>query len=191
MSGSKLLRWSIGSTLIVGCVVLVLAVTLTRGVSVTANSSQATIVTLLPPGDAHAGELITVKLVVNNARNLAGFQSTVSFDPTQLHLTGAKVENELASSGRGIVQLGPVFRDSAVVIGAATCPVAQCDDSRPGRIAGAIPGVDGQITLATISFYSAAPGRYTLKLDDVRLVDTQGQRLMAGAANTVLDVSAR
>src|SRR6185503_8201466 len=75
--------------------------------------SGPTAVSLFAPRAAGVGELISVKLVVNNVRNLAGFQATVSVDPTQLRLTGAAVLPDLSRTGRDILDLGPVWPEEA------------------------------------------------------------------------------
>lgn len=185
------MRRSIYMALIIGVVAFALASSLMRRADATVLGPQGTMVALLPPPAARAGELITVKLVVQNAHNLAGFQSTVSFDSTKLRLTGATIERGLTRSGRGMLQLGPVLRDSSVVVGAATCPAAVCSDPRPSQAARILQGVDGDADLATVSFYTETPGRYELTLGGVQLVDPQGVPLVAGTASALLDVTAR
>jgi hypothetical protein len=151
------------------------------------GASGDTVLTLVPSGDVRAGQLITLKLVANNANDLAGFQGTVQYDPA-LRLTGAGVDNALARSGRGLVPLGPVMRDGSVVLGAATCPVSDCG-STPGRAGPRVEGgLSGQVELGTLEFYSAAPGSYSLTLDGVQFVDPQGNPLLVRAEPLVLEV---
>jgi len=156
-----------------------------------AVAADTPLVTLAPATQAYAGELIVVRLLATNVHNLAGFQSTVRFDPANLRLTGASVSNGLAAGGRALLQLGPVLRDGAVAIGAATCPTASCTDRRFASAPRAPAGLDGQVELATISFYTETPARYQLTLEGVQLVDPQGGRLAAGIANTTIDVTTR
>jgi hypothetical protein len=152
------------------------------------GASGDTLLKLEQAGPARPGELITVRLVANNASDLAGFQGTVQYDSAGLRLTGASVETGLERSGRGLVALGPVMRDGAVVLGAATCPVSDCG-STPGR---AVPrvetGVSGTVELGTLEFYSTAPGTYQLTLDGVKFVDPQGNTLAVRAEPLVLEV---
>lgn len=155
------------------------------------GASQDTVVTLVPTGEANVGELITLKLVANNARDLAGFQSSVQFDPTNLRMTGASVEGALGREGRGLVPLGPVMTDGKVALGAATCPIADCG-SGTGTFSRAVEtGVNGSVELGTIEFVSSAAGSYTLNLDGVQFVDPQGNKLNVRVEPFVLTVQSR
>lgn len=147
-------------------------------------------VSLVVPAQAGAGRLIAVKLVAARVANLAGFQATVSYDPARLRLTGARIEKGLARGGRDVLPLGPVLREGSVVLGAATCPVAACNDPRPATAKRALEGIAGTVELAVFEFYSEQTGRYELRLDGVILVDPQGARLPAKAAGAVLEVTA-
>lgn len=162
----------------------------TRGAA-TAGAPAETTLTLEVPRRARPGELIRVKLVATGAADLAGFQGTVRFDPTQLRLTGAAIEKGLSKGGRDILPLGPVLRRDSVVLGAATCPVAACGDSRPARAVRQPRGVNGRVELATIEFYTETAGQYELRLEGVSLVNPQGTLLPSRAAGSVLRVSAR
>lgn len=156
------------------------------------NASQETEVVLVAPSDAHPGELLTVKVVARNVRNLGAFQSTVRFDPSQLRLTGATIAEDLKRSGRDVMEMGPVLRDDAAVIGAITCPIGRCGDAKPGiSLRQLLAGVGGEVELGTISFYAAAPGSYQLSLEQVQLADSQGNVLSAQSVNTTLVVQAR
>ena len=150
--------------------------------------SGPTAVSLVAPRSAGVGELISVKLVVNNVRNLAGFQATVSVDPTQLRLTGAAVLPDLSRTGRDILDLGPVWPEEAddnadiapswVALGAATCPVSDCSVAGDARKARLLPdGVSGRVELGLIQFMAAAPGQYLVQVSNVKLVDPQGAAL--------------
>ena len=144
----------------------------------TANAVDGeTMVVLVAPASSAPNELLTVKLIVHNARNLAGFQATVRFDPNQLHPTGAALEDELARSGREVLRLDPVMREDSVALGAATCPVAQCSELPVEEIARPAQGVYGRVELATFQFIASTPGRYVLQLDEVQLVDPEGKPL--------------
>lgn len=155
------------------------------------GASQDTIVTLVPDGNVNANELITLKLVARNAHDLAGYQGTVHFDTANLRLTGASVESGLGRDGRGLVPLGPVTRDGSVVLGAATCPIADCG-SGSGTFGRPVEnGVSGSVDLGTLEFFSSEPGSYTINLDGVQFVDPQGNKLNVRAEPFVLTVQAR
>ncbi len=150
-------------------------------------TSGPTAISLVAPRSATVGELISLKLVVNNVRNLAGFQATVSVDPAQLRLTGAAALPDLSRTGRDLLALGPVWPDDEedsdaapgwVALGAATCPVADCSvagDARTARLL--TDGVSGRVELALIHVLASQPGQYRVELSNVKLVDPLGTPL--------------
>lgn len=169
---------------------LALAGAALSGGSAAARSAPAATVALLPPAHARAGDLINVRLVARGAHDLAGYQGAVRFDPAQLRYISAEVSAGFGAAGQEVLPLGPVLRDGAVALGAATCPVAICHASRSVPAAQVL-GLDGQVELGVVSFYAAAPGRYRLTLADVRLVDPQGSPLASVTSDTFVDVAAR
>ncbi|HEX6287618.1 MAG TPA: hypothetical protein VFZ66_00430 [Herpetosiphonaceae bacterium] len=156
-----------------------------------ASTSQVTTISLEPARSARVGEAITVRLVVTGARNLAGFQARVQFDSSNLRLVDASAAAELEGTGRDLLALQPVLREGAVSLAAATCPVANCHDTRHARAARINRGIDGRAVLGTLVFYTDQPGRYALSLDGVKLVDPQGSLLAVTTTNAVLDVTAQ
>lgn len=156
-----------------------------------ASASQVATVTLEPVGSNQAGAAMTVRVVANHVRNLAAFQAKVRFDNTQLRLLDASAANDLEGSGRDLLALEPVEQPGSVTIGAATCPVKDCHDTRPKRAQRIDHGVNGRVVLATIEFSAAQPGQYALALDSVKLVDPQGNAIAFTTADTVLDVATK
>ena len=152
-------------------------------------AQQGTVVTLVPPEQVRVGETITVKLVVHNANNLAGFQSTVNYDASHLYAAGAIMDTGLGQSGRDIMPSSPLLAEGSVIVGAGTCPVADCSDSQFNTATRIADGVDGYVELVKLELIANAPGSYELSLQDVQLVDPQGNQLGAATANAVLEVS--
>ncbi len=183
-------KWLVNTlALLVTFAVLVLASLMLLNRAPSAGAVQpGTVISLVPPARAGAGEVTSVKLVASNAANLAGFQATVIFDAASLRFAGATVESGLEQGGRGLIPLGPATREGAVAIGAATCPAADCSDTEPEKARQQSLGVDGTVELATIEFLPGAPGRYTLLLEGVQLVDPQGNLQAATPAHAELVV---
>lgn len=189
MTIARLQRRSSSSSALAIIAVLAMIVVLFFGYSAV-NASQETTVELVPAGNATTDDIITVKLVARNVRNLGGFQSTVRFDPAQLHVSGATLSNDLKRSGRDVLPLGPVLRDNAAVFGAVTCPAGSCADVQPQRsFMRMLTGVGGDVELGNVQFLASAPGTYNLTLENVQLVDPQGNRLTVRAINTTLTVN--
>lgn len=155
-----------------------------------ARASGETTLTLVPVGQVRAGELITVRLVARNARDLAGFQGSVRYDTAGLRLTGASVDEGLGQGGRDVLPMGPVMSEGQVALGAATCPIGDCASQEPALARRVEGGVNGQVTLGTLEFVSQAPGSYNLSLDGVIFVDPQGNPLAVQAESLELLVRA-
>jgi hypothetical protein len=161
--------------------------------------SGPTALSLVAPRSATVGELIEVKLVANNVKNLAGFQARVSVDPTQLRITGAAILPDLSRGGRDILSLGPVWpvieddidpNASWVAFGAATCPVADCSvagDARDARLS--LEGVSGRVELGLLHFLATEPGQYWVEVSNVKLVDPQGEPLDTTLNGVLLTVT--
>lgn len=177
-------RWIYPAVLSLTLLVIIVAVALSSN---TARASQETLVTLVPSGPAQVGESVTVKLFVENSHNLAGFQSSVSYDAALVKVGDVEVSADLERNGRDLLTLGPTGRDGVLVLGAATCP-ADCNSAEPWNDFKTEIGVDGRVELASLSFSSEVAGTYELKLENVKLVDPQGNLLVSGIANTVIEV---
>lgn len=192
MNNKRLRRTQITTAILVTALALLALALFSRyGRGAEAGAPGTAQVRLVQAPERRAGELLTVQVVAENAANLAGFQATVRFDPTQLRMTGATIEDELGGSGRDVLPLGPVLRaeEGIVVVGAATCPVGDCDQPYPFDATRRASGVSGQVILATLNFYTGQPGSYTLSLEEVQLVDPQGETLAVNPERTLsLDV---
>lgn len=186
----RLLKYQVLLLSITTILILIGVTAFKEGATVKA-AQQETVVSLVLPSQTYAGEAISLKLAANNAQNLAGFQGTLSYDSTYLQLTGATIEQDLTRSGRGLLRLGPVRREGALVLGAATCPVSKCSDTGYETAERHPHGVDGYVELAEINFYTEAPGQYELRLTNIKLVDPQGNELGAISVSGRLLVTTR
>lgn len=156
------------------------------GNGIVSAAQEETILTLVPPEQAHPNELIEVKLVVNNAHNLAGYQSVIHYNANGLRIGGFGMEEGLARSGRGLLPLEPVEREGSIVVGAVTCPVTDCSTPQYDSAQRHPQGVDGYVELVTLELIAEAPGRYEFVLEDVQLVDPQGNQLGVTVLNNVV-----
>lgn len=151
-----------------------------------AAATGPTTVFLSQTAQATVGEMVVVKLVANNAKDLAGFQATLAFDPDVVHLTGANLSEELSRTGRGLITLGPVIGYDTVTLGAATCPVLICENLAEARVAQRqTQGVYGRVELAEFEVFIVAPGTHSLTLSEVQLVAPDGAVLDAATTGTL------
>jgi hypothetical protein len=154
-----------------------------------AEAATPAAVTFVVPEQARIGEAITIDIVANDARNVAGFQAAAQFDTAQLRVTSTDAGTGLSASGRQVLGMPPVTRTNGVVLGAATCPVADCFDPRLQAAARIPSGVHGHVVLGRLHLYTEAAGQYQLTLSDVQLVDPQGNQLPVTTTNATLTVA--
>lgn len=145
---------------------------------------------LVPRAPAVPGQPYVVDLVAENVTGLAGFQGRLRFDPAALRLSHVLLADELAVGGRDLLTLGPLLREGEVLLGAATCPVADCDAPYPFEGARQSEGRSGRLRLATIFFRAGPAGHPELRLDGVQLVSPTGQPLGDTAAPPALPLAA-
>lgn len=149
------------------------------GASVLAASGPTTVF-LAPPSQAVVGKTTVITLMAQNAKDLAGFQATITFDPAAVHLTSANLSADLSRTGRGLLTLGPIVGYDTVTLGAATCPVRACENLAEARVAPRqLQGVTGWVELATLEVFIVAPGTHQLTLSEVQLVAPDGALLDA------------
>ena len=180
---------------LVAIVIILLAlasiIVFTTNGSVSAAQS-GTVVTLIPPAQAHPNQLIRMTLMAQNAQNLAGYQAVIHYNANGLRIGGFGMEQGLAGSGRGILPLSPVQDEGSVIVGAVTCPVTNCSTPQYDTAQRHPQGVAGNIELITLELIAEAPGLYQFTLEDVHLVDPQGNQLgVAIQQNSVLEVTAK
>ena len=120
--------------------------------------------------EARSGETFTVRVMVEGAQDLSGFQFKLTYDPSVVEVEDAEVAGFLSSTGRVPIPLGPkVDNDGgAIVIGAATFG----ESSGPG----------GSGVLATVTFTAREEGSSALALEDVQVLDS-------AAANQAIELT--
>ena len=104
-----------------------------------------------------AGEQLTVNINITGGMNVAGYQVTVTFDPTALSYVSIVNGDYLPA---GAFATAPSVTDTSVTIGAAGLPTAS-----------GVPTADGDGTLATVTFTVVEAKDSTIGLADVLISD--------------------
>ncbi|MBM4430565.1 MAG: hypothetical protein FJ026_09510, partial [Chloroflexi bacterium] len=112
--------------------------------------------------ESKPGDVFTVDVAVNNARDLGGFECTLTFDPQALQVEKVELGSFLASTGRSVAALGPEMdnKKGSVHLGAFTY--------------GQKFGPDGRGILARVTVRSLQAGGGRLAISHLQLVDTAG-----------------
>ena len=108
-----------------------------------------------------AAQQFTIDVQISNATNVFGYQISLTFDSTALAYVSVQNGDFLPGS-IGPPMLPPIVADGEIKFGAT--------------LLGAVPGVNGDGTLATVTFEVVAVKASTLGLD-VKVIDSNDQRL--------------
>ncbi|MBP6471721.1 MAG: hypothetical protein KA773_14840, partial [Chloroflexi bacterium] len=130
------------------------------------------------PATAVAGQPLAVKLMVDNVAGLAGFEAAVKYDSTQLGLRTAVPHPALAGE-RPLLNLGVVPQTDRLVVGAASCPAADCAAVAQSPPRQNLAGGSGRLELAELAFDVRSSGPIVLDLADILVVDVNGRVLLA------------
>lgn len=108
------------------------------------------------------GDTFTVEVVIEEARDLGGFQFDLVYDPAIVQVKEVDLGGFLGSTGRSVVPVGPKVEDEAgrMPFGAISF--------------GSGPGPSGMGTLAAITLKARGEGSTVLDLRDVQVLDTGG-----------------
>ncbi|MBN1888717.1 MAG: S8 family serine peptidase [Thermoflexales bacterium] len=130
--------------------------------------------------DAAVQSVYTLAVGVDNAEDMGAFQFDLAFDPALLRVDGVALGGSLDSTGRSIVDLGPVLDNAAGQV-------------RYGAFSyGSSAGFSGTGQLAVITFTTfATPGASLLDLQNVQLVDAGAQNQPAQTADGRLVILSR
>jgi hypothetical protein len=126
------------------------------------------------PDSAKVGEPIQLSLTVRNANGIGGYETKVAFDTNRANLRSFEQQPQsLRKLGRDAQPLGPVEVSDGVVIGAYSCPVADCTEATSKLRADR--GARGTVQLATVTLIADSPGDLTVSLVNPIFVDASGQ----------------
>ena len=109
----------------------------------------------------NVAQQFTINIDITNATDVFGYQIAITFDPTALSYVSVQ-NGEFLAGSIGPPTLPPNVEDGEIKFGAT--------------LLGAVPGVNGDGTLATVTFEVVAVKTSTLGLD-VKIIDSNDQRL--------------
>jgi CSLREA domain-containing protein len=126
------------------------------------------------PKQAQVGHPITIRLFVEGAADVGGYETNILFDKKSAEFTDLTLlGKELTNLEPNVGPLGPVVAKRGVSIGAFSCPVEDCVYSAGSPKAQ--PVIGGTAELATVTVIPNRAGRIEFKLSATRVVDTSGE----------------
>lgn len=157
----------------------------TSGMVVSAAEPTDGSLQLRAPARVDVGQPITVEMVVEGARDVAGYQAVVSFDPASARFGGlTQRQSDLRSPGQGVQALGPTDLRSGIAFGQYSCPSTDCVTQSTT----AMQGASGTIRLARVTIIPERPGLLDLRVDGLRFVGPAGNILSVAAPTSLLQV---
>ncbi len=133
---------------------------------------------VLPKISKQAGLDITVDIVVEDVKNLSGFQLNLSFDPNVLEAVGVTEGPFLKSDGSGTFWKPPEIDNAG----------GQIRNIAGARIAAT--GVEGSGVLASVQFKAKKTGTSRLTLSSVQLSDVQNNAIPLVTASGSVEIGA-
>ncbi|MCL4267296.1 MAG: CSLREA domain-containing protein [Anaerolineae bacterium] len=151
-----------------------------------ADEAQATItgeerevrVWLELPDTAVRGQPFTARLMAEGVPTLGGFEVRLQFDPATIMLLGAKASTGWAGE-RALLHVGPVRQSDGVILGSASCPVADCTSANYADEPRHVPGANNNPVELAIFEFERRGGEALPAMNDILLVDTAGKILLA------------
>jgi hypothetical protein len=138
------------------------------------------------PNRVSVGEPIPIALAVQDAADIAGYETDLLFDTRAAEFDGLRQRrNDLNGLGRDVTALGPVSLADGVAIGLVSCPVANCVDRKSARHA---RGGSGRVQLATLAVTPRQAGTLELRFAGSKFVDADGNAVAVLGAETTLHV---
>lgn len=162
-----------GSVVILICLAALLAGA-SWGIGRQSGSAAAPVLTIDAPSSAIVGAPIVIRLIVDDANGISGYDATIGFDTAIAHLQSIRPqENDLTRLGRDVQGLGPVEVHGGVAVGAYSCPFSDCTDV--GNERRSTQDGTGQVRLTTFTIVADQPGPLTIDLTSARFTDQSGQ----------------
>jgi len=157
----------------------------TAALGVSAAPSVPGSIRLVVPTRVSVGEPIAVELVLEGARNLAGYEAVVSFDISAARFGGLDLlTSGLRRAGQGVQALGPAELATGVAFGQYSCPAESCVSIKRGGIR----GVSGNVRLAELTIVPEKAGQLEIRVGSARFVQPDGGVLSVVTSPTVTSV---
>ena len=139
------------------------------------------------PSRVRLGDPITLTLRIDNVADVAGYETTLLFDPAAAHFSALQQRNnDLHRFNRGVEPLGPVILSDSVTFGLFSCPATDCVHLARGPRA--VRGGHGALTLARVVIVPDQPGTLDLRFGSTKVVDSMGAPIAVGVADPTLTV---
>ena len=180
-------RLSIRRLLVLGLCLAALLAGTAWGVGWQSSSAASPRLVLTAPDEVLVGDPIEVRLTIEDANGVAGFEVTVGFDTETASLQSFRPqENDLAAMGLDVEGMGPVEVPGGIAIGAYACPYSDC--TNPAAEKRNEQNGTGTYRLATMTLAAWQAGPLTIDLSSARFADVSGRPVEVDLSAAVVAV---
>ena len=169
-------------------VLILLAAAVAIAMSKLTTTASGPALQVAVPTTAKVGEPIELALNIKRANGIGGYEAKVVFDKSTMHMQSFEQQPQsLRKLGRDAQPLGPIEASDGMVIGAYSCPVADC--TQASAKVRADKGARGNIKLATVTLIADVPGTLTVSLADLTFVDASGVPVAVSTDNLTFTIA--
>jgi CSLREA domain-containing protein len=141
---------------------------------------------LQAPTRVELGDQIEIQLIVDHAKDLAGYEAQILFDTSAAHFGGIQQrDSDLKKFGRDVIPLEEGELSDGVTLGLASCPYQDCvklnGNTQP-------KGANGRVRLGSVFIGTDQEGVLELRLDHLKFVDSSGNTLAVDLPQSVISV---
>lgn len=138
------------------------------------------------PVSVEVGERIEIQLVVDHAKDIAGYETQILFDASVAHFSGLhQRENDLKKFGRDVIPLEATELPDGSAIGLASCPYADCVEFKGNPQP---KGANGRVRLATVLIGTDQQGALEIRFEHIKFVDPLGNLITVETPTTQIIV---
>ncbi len=157
------------------------------GVGWQSGSAASPRLVLSVPDEVLVGDPIEVRLTIEDANGISGFEVTIGFDTEAASLQSFRpTENDLADMGLDVQGMGPVEVPGGIALGAYACPYSDCASTTADKRNE--QNGTGTYRLATMTVVAWQSGPLTIDLSSARFADLAGRPVEVDLSSAVVTV---
>ena len=138
------------------------------------------------PAQVELGDWIEVQLIIDHARDLAGYEAQLLFDLSAAHFSGLhQRDSDLKKFGRDVIPLEATELPEGVAMGLASCPFPDCVEMKGNPQP---QGANGRVRLGTVLIGTDREGLLELSFEHLKFVNASGNLVDVDIPQTRISV---
>jgi CSLREA domain-containing protein len=138
------------------------------------------------PAQVALGDRIEIHLILEHARDVAGYEGQLLFDTSAAHFSGLQQrDSDLKKFSRDVIPLEAVELPDGIAMGLASCPYPDCVEMKGNRQP---RGANGRVQLGTVFVGTDQEGLLELSFDHLKFVDSSGKEIAVNVPQSRVQV---